>query len=457
MDIANILATPEGKTLEFKRDLSSHRPVLRTVVAFANTAGGTLVFGVEDSRDICGIDDPLALEERLANLLSDEVLPRVVPEIDLLPWRGTTLVAVTIHPGPSRPYHVSAEGPDHGVYVRVGSTNRRTDAEMRAEIARSARGESFDEQLMPELDSEAVDFAAASESFEMVRTLRRRDMESLRLLVRHGGRLVPTAGGVLLFGRERTAVFPDAWLQAGRFKGANRTHIIDSSRIDLSLPETVDAALAFVKRNVALRYNVAGARRSESWQYPLVAVREAVINALVHADYSQMGAPVRLSVFDDRLEVENPGLLVPGLTIPDILRGTSRARNRVIARVFGELGLIEQWGSGVGRIIDACRGAGLPDPVFEEIGTRFKVTIHAAQAGPARLDEVESRIAEALGESEEGLSTAQVAQAVGRTTRATRTRLKRLVEEGVVVEVGTSPNDPLRRYLLAEERGRYGR
>ncbi len=97
MDINDILSRNEGKTLEFKRDLSSHRPVLRTVVAFSNTAGGTLVFGIEDSRDVCGVSDPLAFEERLASLLSDGVEPRVVPDIDVVPWRETHVVAVTVY------------------------------------------------------------------------------------------------------------------------------------------------------------------------------------------------------------------------------------------------------------------------------------------------------------------------------------------------------------------------
>jgi len=331
------------------------------------------------------------------------------------------------------------------------------DAAMRSEIGRSARGESFDEMLLAELDSEAVDFRAASESFKGVRTLAKRDLETLRLMGRAGDRLVPTVAGVLLFGRDRLSVFPDARLQVGRFKGTTRTHIIDSADIDLPLLELVEAALAFVKRSIALRYDVAGARRAESWEYPLVAVREAIVNAVVHADYSQTGAPIRLSIFDDRLEVENPGLLMSGLTIEDIARGTSRVRNRALARVFRELGLIEQWGSGIVRMREACASAGLPEPLLEEIGTHFRVTLFGEQAAPARLDDTDSLIAAAIAANAGGLTTAEVSKCISRTTRATRTRLKQLVEEGVVVEVGSSPNDPLRRYLLAEGRAHYGR
>jgi len=217
MDLLDILKRPEGKTLEFKRDLSSPDGALKTIVAFANTAGGTVLIGVEDrSRQVRGVPDPLDLEERLANLVSDRITPRLVPEIEILPWRRTQVLVLQVHPSPGRPHHLTREGPAGGVYVRVGSTNRRADAELIEELRRFARGEGFDEQPMPRLGSEALDFRAASESFAAFRTLARRDLETLRLLTDHQGRKVPTVGGMILFGKDRERDFPDAWIQAGR-------------------------------------------------------------------------------------------------------------------------------------------------------------------------------------------------------------------------------------------------
>lgn len=159
--------------------------------------------------------------------------------------------------------------------MRVGSSNRQADAQLIAEMQRFAIGETFDEWPMPEVNSEAVDFRLASESFAPVRKLRRRHLETLRLLTLHQGRRVPTIGGMLLF---------------------------------------------------------------------------------------------RISIFDDRLEVENPGVLPFGLTLEDLPLGVSKLRNRVLGRVFQELGLVEQWGSGVQRMIAACRDEGLAAPVWE-VGT----------------------------------------------------------------------------------------
>lgn len=208
---------------------------------------------------------------------------------------------------------------------------------------------------------------------------------------------------------------------------------------------------------MTLSFSIQGdARRIEVPEYPPEALREAVINAIVHADYSQLGAPVRIAIFDDRLEVESPGLLVPGLTIPDLLGGVSKVRNRVIARVFRELGLIEQWGSGIGRMHEACLAAGMAPPLLEEVGTRFRVTLFPRREAPPRIDDVDAAALDAL-RSAEGLTTSKLAAKIGRTPRATRTRLRRLVGRGLVVELGSGPNDPHRRYFVAEEPGRYGR
>jgi predicted HTH transcriptional regulator len=446
MDLVELLKHPEGKTLEFKRDLSSPDGALRTIVAFANTAGGILLLGVEDqSRHVRGLKDPLGQEERLASLISDLIVPRLMPEIEILTWRHTQVLAVQVHPSPSRPHCLKREGLASGVYVRVGSTNRRADRDMIEELRRFARGEAFDEQPMPGVGSEELDFRAASESFAPVRKLARRDLETLRLVTGHQGRQVPTVAGVLLFGRDRERHFPDAWIQAGRFAGSDRSRILDQAEIR-SLPlRAVEEAIAFVQKHTIHGAEIGAVRRKEVWSLPPVAVRETVVNAVVHTDYAQRGAPLRVSIFDDRLEVENPGLLPFGLTVEDLPHGVSKLRNRVIGRVFHSLGLIEQWGSGIQRMTAACRHAGLAGPVFEEIATRFRVTIATARLSRPSLDDTDQAILARLAGGK-GLLTSEIAKAISLTPRATRTRLARLVGRGFLREIGAGPQDPKRRY-----------
>jgi ATP-dependent DNA helicase RecG len=447
--IEDILRRPEGKTLEYERDLSSPAPALRTLVAFANAAGGRLVIGVEDgTRAVVGVDQPLDLEERIANLVADSIEPRLLPEIEIVPWRKTQVVVVTVHPSALRPHHLRSEGPARGTYVRLGSTNRAADAALVAGLSRRIDAAGFDEEPLLDLDSEAVDFAAASQCFAQQRPLRRKDLETLGLVRRLQGRVVPTAGGILLFGRDRLARFPDAHIQTGRFAGTDRANLVDRADLTDYPVRAIEQAVGFVERNTRLGMAIGAVRRRDLPAVPPAALREALVNAVAHADYAQRGAPIRVAVFDDRIEVENPGILLPGLTVEDLRDGVSRVRNRVIARTFKEVGLVEQWGTGVQRMVSACVAAGLPEPQFAELGFRFRVTLRTERIAKLMLDEVEDRIV-AFVRSGAGRSTAEIARHAGLSTRAMQHRLAALAERGLVVVVGSGPRDPRRRWFAA--------
>ena len=261
---------------------------------------------------------------------------------------------------------------------------------------------------------------------------------------------MPTVGGILLFGRDRLAHFPDAWIQAGRFAGIDKTRILDRAELSMPLAGVIPAAMAFIERHLAPGVEIGPVRRTPRWTLPPVVAREALVNAVVHADYSHRGAPIRLAIFDDRLEIENPGLLPFGLTLDELPRGVSKLRNRVIGRVFHELGLAEQWGSGAQRMIAECRDAGLAPPVWEEIGARLRVTISTERVGERTADSIDQAIVQML-DAGAGLGTSEIAAAIGRSTRATRSRLARLVERGLAVEIGRGPRDPKRKYYRAGE------
>lgn len=456
MDLIALLSRQEGKTLEFKRDLSSPEGVLRTIVAFANTSGGVVLIGVEDgSRRVTGLKNVLTEEERLANLIADSVTPRLVPSLEVMPWRKTQVLAIEVHPSPNRPHYLNRLGPEAGVFVRVGSTNRVADPVLVEEMRRYGQPSSFDEQPIPDLNSEALDFRVASELFGSSRKLTADSLQTLRLTAVHQGRVVPTIGGFLLFGSNRFARFPDSWIQAGRFAGQDRRRILDSTEIRAYLPIAVEDTIAFLHKHMMREARIGKVKRTDRWTVPAAAIREAVINAIVHADYAQTGAPIRVALFDNRLEIENPGLLPLGLTIEEIQRGISKLRNRVIGRAFQELGLVEQWGSGIQRMTLACEEQGLPAPKFEEIGTHFRVTLSTErQHAPAKNSRDEMILALLAKDAETGVSTAQVAKALSISPRAARTRLASLVERGLVAEIGTGPRDPRRRYFPVIEDGR---
>jgi len=140
--------------------------ILKTVTAFANTAGGILLIGIEDgTRAVLGVKNPLDEEERLCSLIADSIEPRLAPSVELVNWKGRTLLAVEVYPSALRPHWLKAHGIENGSLVRVGSTNRQADGPLRAEMRRSALNLSYDEEPMPDINPEVLDLRVPSGLF----------------------------------------------------------------------------------------------------------------------------------------------------------------------------------------------------------------------------------------------------------------------------------------------------
>ena len=204
MTIETLLKQPEGKTLDFKRDLSSPKGLIKTLVAFANTAGGRVIVGVDDkSRSLVGVIHPLDEEERLCSLIADAIRPRLVPNVEMVTVENKTLLLVEVFLSGLRPHWVKAEGPETGVYVRLGSTNRQADRELIAELRRSVEGIAFDELPMSDLTVADLDLAALKTLFRGKHDLDEKEMLTLRLLKKDQGRQISPRCGARMCG-----VFP---------------------------------------------------------------------------------------------------------------------------------------------------------------------------------------------------------------------------------------------------------
>lgn len=374
----------EGKTLEFKRDLSSPTKPLRTIVAFANSAGGRLVIGVDDDRTVVGVSDPLAEEERITSLISDLISPQLVPAIDLVTVGETTVLVVDVPLSTRRPHFMSAQGPDHGVYVRLGSTTRQADPALVAELERNARGAAFEDLTEPRALLSDLNLEGLSE-------LRGRstgvdDLVALGLAVKQRGEIVPTNAGILAACADPTRFLPSAWVQCGRLRGASGTDIFDQTEIYGPVPQAVERIMEFLLKHAYKSAVFGEVRRRDSYSIPVEAIREVVVNALVHASYAERGTPIRVGFYDDRIQVDSPGVLLPGMTI-ESMRRVSRLRNPSLARIFREAGIMEQWGTGVQRVYDHIAAAGLPEPRVEEVMDRLRFTVyvpsHAPNTGPS--------------------------------------------------------------------------
>ena len=275
--------------------------------------------------------------------------------------------------------------------------------------------------------------------------------KSLELVIDYQENPYPTKGGLLLFGKDRDLLFPDPFVRLARFEGITKNEIIDQAEVKSSLPIAIDEILAFIQRNTSLGAKIHSARREDIPEYPPAAVREAVINAILHADYSTKRSPIQVAIFDDRLEITNPGPLPFGLSLETALSGVSQLRNKVLGRVFRELQLIEQWGSGLNRISEVCRQQQINAPKFEELDHFFRVTLYPRTAKVVPFQTWHTPIIKHI--QQHGKISAMEAEKLWKLTRRTATnRLKKMCQEGLLVELSTGPFDPYKTFILAEPR-----
>lgn len=446
--IEELLQQEEGKILEFKENSKSLDKIINTIIAFANTAGGKILIGVRDkTKEIIGLQDPIEEEMRLANAIADSIEPLFSPDIHVVSWRNKEFLLIQV-PHSVGPFYAKAKGLTKGTYIRLGSTNRLADASILAELQRLGENECFDEMptsgcSIQDLDLEAIKacFKKAGKKFVESTAF------SLHLYLKKQSKTIPSKGAILLFGKNRKEFFPNATIRCVRFLGITKDEVLDHQDIDDYLPLALDKIMSFVQRNTKLRAEIGPSIRKNIAEYPPVVLKEAVTNALIHTDYSAAGSCPQVAIFDDRIEITNPGALPFGLNLQDALQGVSQLRNRVIGRCFRELELIELWGSGLKRMISQCQKLGITIPRFEELGHFFRVTLFNHRETKLVIQGWRKDLIDLIAVQKE-ITTKDVAIFWKISDRAARERLKKMVEEGLIAEISTNVFDPQKKYVL---------
>ncbi|AKB32039.1 ATP-dependent DNA helicase [Methanosarcina siciliae HI350] len=364
MNLQSLINSGESETLEFKEKFGDR--TVESAVAFANAKGGTILIGVSDKGNITGVDIGKETLAKWANQVSDKTEPQLIPEIEVLEFEGKKVVTVKIPEYPIKPVSVRGR-----CFKRVNNSNRSMNSQEIAEMHLQSTGMSWDRFPAAGKSLEDLDLEKVRRYIRKARVSGRKGfgeeedpiqvLEKMEL-VKDGK---PTWAAGLLFCKDGRRFLSQAVIHCGRFK--DQTLVIDDRLIEGTLFEQVEEAMDFVRKNTNVKFVMTGKpEREEVWDYPLEAVREAVINAVCHRDYTIM-SHIEIRIYDDELIVWSPGGLPPGLTMEDLFKPhASKLRNKGIAEIFFDTKMIEQWGSGIKKIQNYCREAGLPEPVFEE-------------------------------------------------------------------------------------------
>lgn len=407
VELRELILNGEGSGVEFKRDEVENHDLAEEIVAFANLAGGVVLLGVEDDGSIHGTTRA-ALEEWVMELCRAKIDPPLIPYFswfrDFEP--GKDVAAIQVLAGPYKPYWHVHRGRRRAL-IRVGSTNREASPdELERMFQESGRlvygakpvpGAGFDELDMRRLRNYFRDVRGGespdSDSAEWERLL-----VNLELMVETSGVTTPTIDGTLLFGRNPKRFLPQSGIRALAFAGTSRDYAARADE-DLRGPllplldsedrlvesGLVEQALDFVSRNTAPEASIEGGRRIDRDAYPQEVLREAVVNALVHRDYSIYGTDITLTLFEDRLEIASPGRLPNTVTVAGLREGLRYARNQTLVNVMRDYRYVDFRGMGIrDKMIPGMREHNGTEPEFEERDQVFVVRVLARPpAAPA--------------------------------------------------------------------------
>lgn len=425
--------------------------IKKEIIAFANCDGGMVYVGVADDGKVLGVENADECALQISNMVRDAVKPDVTMFIhyETLECDGKAVVAVNIQRGTNRPYYLAKKGlRPEGVYVRQGySSVPATDTAIR-QMIKETDGDSFENMRSI---NQALTFEATKKEFEKRNVaFGQPQMQTLKIVSADG---IYTNLGLLLSEQCLHTI------KAAVFEGINQNVFKDRREFSGSLMQQLNDVYDYIDFHNQTHATFRKLLRIDTRDYPEVAVREALLNTLVHRDYS-FRASTLISIYDDRIEFVSIGGLLPGLELDDLMMGVSVCRNPHLANVFYRLQLIEAYGTGMKKIMGAYADASV-QPEIKTTNNAFKIILSNVNGTPKAAEarkEIENAVAPALNSnegkvlqflSEHPIITRKEAQAMLEVSQSTASRiLKAMVDSGQIKQLGGSRTT---RYELRKE------
>ncbi|MCB0597136.1 MAG: putative DNA binding domain-containing protein [Lewinellaceae bacterium] len=370
--LLSLIAGGENQKVEFKNNFG--REAIEALVAFANTGGGTVCVGVSDQGAITGVNiSPESLQNWL-NEIKTKTSPLLIPEAEVAEIESKKVVVLSIQEHPIKPVAVRGK-----YFKRIANSNHLLSTSEVVNMHLQSFNTSWDYHINPQLQIDDISLEkvqAAIDSFNLRENRITEDPLTFLVkndLIRNGE---VTNAAYLLFKKEDSVI---STIELGRFQ--SDILIKDTARTKADLLTEVEEVAAFVRKHINQAIVVTGeAKNTQLWQYPLDAIREIVLNMIIHRDYRSSSDSI-VKIFNHKIEFYNPGRLPENITVEDLLNNNYRStpRNKLIADFCKSLGLIEKYESGTRRILHALQQAGLPMPTFQNIADGFMVTIYDAE------------------------------------------------------------------------------
>ncbi len=359
--IKQLIEQGENSAVEFKSSEARPESLAREIVAFANSSGGTILIGVEDSGKITGVDQHQT-ETWVANIVRNNVIPASAPQITEWELSQKKLLSIEVSRGLDKPYQTL----DGKFWIRVGSTNRMATKEELSRLFQQAGLVHFDiapleQTSITDLDDRKLQeywFTYYSINYlELEQEEQRRLLRNADILGLLEGEETVTVGGMLLFGKDPQRRIPQSFITFAVFDGLLLTdELLDKQNIGGTLPELIQQTHAKTRTFVPKPSTLSGMQRVEVPMIPDKVIREALVNAVCHRDYSISNRRITVYVFRDRLEISSPGRLPNTLNLEKILTGNSAPRNQFLLKYLDNMKYIDGLGRGVPMIARETKG-----------------------------------------------------------------------------------------------------
>ena len=359
-ELKQLLEEGEGYKIEFKEAVSN---LDKEMAAFANSSGGRIFIGVRDDKTVKGVNITNSLKSQIQDIAN-----HCQPPIKILFETFENVLIVEVREGSDKPYKCSS-----GFYNRLGPNSQKLHRDDIIDFFKAEGKIRFDELFNPKFDFKEqfskeklrrfLKLAGISNILPIPVTL-----ANLGVAEQQEGKTLLNNAGVLLFSKDLSRVYRQATFTCALYKGVEKYEVLDRKDFNEDLLSNIEDSMTFLKKHIPVRYEMTGeARRREVYEVPLDALREAVINAAVHRDYFEKGANVMVEMFDDRIDISNPGGLPKGMTIADLGK-KSVLRNPFIADLLNRADYIEKMGTGITKMRRLLKAAGLKRPRFESTG-----------------------------------------------------------------------------------------
>lgn len=435
----------ESKSLEFKSQLPHFNSLIKTCVAFANGIGGKIIIGIDDkTKEVIGINDNIRdrIYDHFPNSLYDSTSPNLLVEIYEKRFNDVSVVIIDVPSSIKKPVFIRSEGIPNGIYLRAGSNTRKANQEYIEELMRENKRMHFDEEII-HANVDILDKGLLKQIFKRIDNKILTSEKVINCSTTHSEKYYPTIAGTLLFCEKPDLYIPEAIVHCSRFRGVEGRDIIQSEEITGNLEKQIEVSFQLVRSWLIRDYRLFGTKLTGSTFIPDIALREAIINALIHRKYWIPGA-TKIALYDDRLEIFSPGNF-PGLfDIKHLGDGTTFLRNPTLAKLARRFGIVEKLGTGIRLILESCRNAGIKTPEFIEGSDSVKVVFSFLPSERINSDE-EKLLALFNMHKEVKLTDVENYLNVSRNT-ATR-KLNQFIKTGKIQRLGKGPAV---RYVLKQ-------